>query len=175
MSRRGWKSQREALFGGRDAPAASASEVWSDAPAARSRRGRARHVRGAAWFAEPDQAWPKDLVGHDLAEPPRRARARARVRLPIAIGLILGALLLVTLRVEILRLRYAAADVAAEEEALLEQIRRTTVRVRELRDPARLRRLAAERGFVRPERVRTLSLPAAPATAATRRGAKERR
>ena len=77
----------------------------------------------------------------------------------------MAALLLVTLRVEILRLRYALADVASQEEELLERSRQTTVRVRELRDPARLGRLAAERGFVRPERLLSVALPA-PAVAA---------
>jgi hypothetical protein len=106
-----------------------------------------------------------EIVGRDLADAPRRAQSRARLRLPIALGAIAAALLLVTLRVEILRLRYALAEVASQEEALLEAKSRMTVRVRELRDPARLHQLAAERGFGRPDRVLTLELPvpAAPA------------
>jgi hypothetical protein len=103
-----------------------------------------------------------DLVGRDLAEAPRRrVRGRARLRLPIAVGAVVAALLLVTLRVEILRLRYALAEVASQEEELLARSRQVTVRVRELRDPARLRALAAERGFGRPERVVSLELSAA--------------
>jgi hypothetical protein len=104
-----------------------------------------------------------ELVGRDFAAPPRRARSRAGLRLPIALGAIVAALLLVTLRVHILRVRYALAEVATQEEALLEAKSRMTVRVRELRDPARLQHLAAERGFGRPERVLTLELPARPA------------
>jgi hypothetical protein len=106
-----------------------------------------------------------ELVGRDFAAAPRRARSRAGLRLPIALGAIVAALLLVTLRVHILRVRYALAEVASQEEALLEAKSRMTVRVRELRDPARLHQLAAERGFGRPERVLTLELPvpAAPA------------
>jgi hypothetical protein len=100
-----------------------------------------------------------DLVGRDFAAPPRRARSRAGLRLPIALGAIVAALLLVTLRVHILRVRYALAEVASQEEALLEEKSRMTVRVRELRDPARLHQLAAERGFGRPDRVLTLELP----------------
>jgi hypothetical protein len=40
-----------------------------------------------------------------------------------------------------------------EERALLEERRELTARVRVLRDPARLSRLAEERGFIRPEQV----------------------
>jgi hypothetical protein len=135
VRRRGWARERAELFG------------------AASGAGRPRAARRA------------DLVGRDLAEPPRRARSRGRLRLPIAVGTVVAALLLVTLRVEILRLRYALAEVASHEEELLERARQVTVRVRELRDPARLRTLAAERGFGRPERVLSLELPVAPAEA----------
>lgn len=132
MRRRGWARERAELF----APTSGAE-----------RRGGAR-ARA-------------DLVGRDLAEAPRRVRSRARLRLPIALGAVAAALLLVTLRVEILRLRYALAEVASQEEELLARSRQVTVRVRELRDPARLRRLAAERGFGRPERVLSVELPVA--------------
>jgi hypothetical protein len=136
VSRRSWADQRARLF----AP---------DEERAPSRGGAPRRA---------------ELVGRDLAESPRRARSRARLRLPIALGAIVAALLLVTLRVEILRLRYALAEVAGQEEELLERSRQATVRVRELRDPARLRKLATERGFGRPERVIALASPAPPAT-----------
>jgi hypothetical protein len=135
--RRGWAAERERLFAAEGAGAAAAT-----AAAPRTR---------------------VELVGRDFADPPRRARSRAGLRLPIALGAIVAALLLVTLRVHILRVRYALAEVASREEALLEEKRRMTVRVRELRDPARLHRLAAERGFGRPDRVLTLELPALPA------------
>jgi hypothetical protein len=136
--RRGWATERARLF------AAEAATAGGGAAAGRAR---------------------VDLVGRDFADPPRRVRSRARLRLPIAVGTILGALLLVTLRVHILRVRYALAEVASQEEALLERKRQMTVRVRELRDPARLHKLAAELGFARPERVITIELPAAPAGA----------
>jgi hypothetical protein len=139
VSRRGWARERAQLFAEPAAPEAGA------------RSGAAR---------------PRsEIVGRDLAEAPRRAQSRARLRLPIALGAIAAALLLVTLRVEILRLRYALAEVASEEQELLERSRELTVRVRELRDPARLRRLAAARGFGRPDRVLSVELPAAAAAA----------
>ena len=46
------------------------------------------------------------------------------------------------------------------ERALLEERRAVLAKVRELREPSRLAKLAAERGFVRPERIRTLSAAA---------------
>jgi hypothetical protein len=137
--KRRWTSERARLFAA-DVPGASGAAALPSPGGARARA---------------------DLVGRDFADPPRRVRSRARLRLPIAVGTLLAALLLVTLRVHILRVRYALAEVASQEEALLEQKRQMTVRVRELRDPARLRRLAAERGFGRPERVLTLELPVA--------------
>lgn len=139
--RRGWAAEREKLFAAEAAVAAAAA---AGAPRARV-----------------------ELVGRDFADPPRRMRSRARLRVPIALGAIVAALLLVTLRVHILRVRYALAEVASREETLLEEKRRMTVRVRELRDPARLHRLASERGFGRPDRVLTLELPAAPARPGT--------
>jgi hypothetical protein len=144
------------------------SEPPSEPPATRPKRAR------KPWLPRREEPLPKDLVGRDLAGAPRRTRARRRLPLALLAGAIVAALLLVTLRVEILRLRYAAAEVAAEEEALLERIAQATVRVRELRDPARLRKLAAERGFVRPERVLTVELPARrlPEVAAAPREAK---
>jgi len=143
MSRRGWARERAELFG--------------DSAPQRSRPAAAGERR--------------DLVGQDLSERPRRVRRRSGMRLPLALGAIAAALLLVTLRVEILRLRYALAEVASHEEELLERARQVTVRVRELRDPARLRTLAAERGFGRPERVLSLELPVAPADAPAAVGA----
>jgi hypothetical protein len=134
MSRRGWARERAELFGS-----------GAVAPSRRASRPR------------------RELVGRDLAEPPRRVRSRARLRLPVLVGAVVAALLLVTLRVEILRLRYALAEVASQEQDLLERSRQATVRMRELRDPARLRKLAAERGFGRPERVVSVELAAAPA------------
>lgn len=98
------------------------------------------------------------LVGVDFAPVPTRARRRTRVVVPIVLGFVLSGLLLASLRVEIIYLRYALAEAAGQEEELLERQRLMTVRVRELRDPGRLRTLAEESGFVRPRRVLTLEL-----------------
>jgi hypothetical protein len=65
-----------------------------------------------------------------------------------------------SLRVSILRLRYQLAAAVREETKLLERQRAVTVELRELRSPTRLREIATEQGFVRPERVIQLSVPA---------------
>jgi hypothetical protein len=71
-----------------------------------------------------------------------------------------AALMIASLRVSILRLRYQLSAAVSEETELLERQRAATVTLREMRDPARLHRLAAERGFGRPDRVIQLSVPA---------------
>jgi hypothetical protein len=75
-------------------------------------------------------------------------------------GALTAALMVASLRVSILRLRYQLAAAVSEETELLERQRAVTVELRELRDPTRLRELATERGFARPERVIQLSVPA---------------
>ena len=72
-------------------------------------------------------------------------------------GGILAALLLAGLRNEIQRLRYERAAHVREVRALEEELRERTVRVRALRDPMRLSRLARQKGFRRPEAVIDLS------------------
>jgi hypothetical protein len=64
------------------------------------------------------------------------------------------------LRHSILQLRYQLSAAVTEETELLARQREVTVELRELRDPARLRELAAKQGFARPERVIQLSVPA---------------
>lgn len=71
----------------------------------------------------------------------------------VVAGLVMGGLLLASLRMEIVRERYALADALALETRLVAQELAASVELRELRDPRRLRRLANELGFARPERV----------------------
>jgi len=105
----------------------------------------------AAGVGEEEEA--QDLVGRDFARPRRDRRHRAPVWLPILISCLAAALLLASLRVSSLRMRYRLAEAVREETALLEEQRTATVELRKLRDPTRLRRLAAQQGFVLPERV----------------------
>jgi len=105
------------------------------------------------------------LIGRDLAGMPFRSNTRNRL-LPIALlGALIAALCLAALRVDLIRQRYDLAEAMKTEKQLLEQKRLMTAQDRRLRDPARLARLAAERGFVRPERlidIQTLDVAAGP-------------
>ena len=105
------------------------------------------------------------LIGRDLAAVPLRSSSRGRL-LPLAlVGTLIAALGLAALRNDLIRQRYELAEVMKTEKKLLDQKRLLTARVGRLRDPARLARLAAERGFVRPERlidVATLDVAAGP-------------
>lgn len=116
-------------------------------------RRRAQLFAGETVFADAGGPGTTQLIGRDFARQPAPA-ARARGWLaPLLIGAVAAALLLVSLRVEILRLRYAVMDAVAEESRLQRQQSALTVEVRRLRDPKRLAAIAAENGFARPERV----------------------
>ena len=125
----------------------------------RWREERARLFGEPATPAGTAAAAAAKLVGVDFAPVPTKARRRTRWLVPAVLGSVLAGLLLASLRVEIIHLRYALAEAASQEEQLLERQRLMTVRVRELRDPGRLRTLAEESGFVRPRHVLTLTLP----------------
>lgn len=93
------------------------------------------------------------LIGRDLAAMPLQTSPRKRL-LPIAlVGALIGGLCLAALRVDLIRQRYDLAEAMKTEKELLDRKRMLTAAVRRLRDPARLARIAEERGFVRPERV----------------------
>jgi hypothetical protein len=104
-----------------------------------------------------------DLVGRDLAPIRRAAKRRSRL-LPVAlVGVLMAALCLAALRTDLIRQRYDLAAAVREEKALLEEHRLLTARVRGLRDPARLARLASDLDFERPERVIALGTSGVPA------------
>jgi hypothetical protein len=101
-----------------------------------------------------------DTVERDFAPLRTRGRGTSRPWLVIAVGTLAAALMIVSLRVSILRLRYQLSAAVTEETELLERQRTVTVELRKLRDPTRLQELASELGFVRPEQVIQLSVPA---------------
>jgi hypothetical protein len=87
--------------------------------------------------------------------------ARKRRWLPLAAtGFLLAGLAVAALRVDLIRVRYGLADAVREEKTLLEEKRQALARMRSLRDPSRLARLASDRGLARPERI--IDLPAQP-------------
>lgn len=104
---------------------------------------------GSGRRRQPPQPWI--LTGRDVsaAAPPRRRFAWPRPAAlgAIAAGAVCAALLLVSLRMDSIRLRYALADAVRAEQELLDQQRRLIVQVRHLRDPRRLEALAGELGL----------------------------
>ena len=97
-----------------------------------------------------------DLVGRTLArgrEMPRSARRAATLLLATALIAALG---VAALRIDLIRVRYGLASAVREEKALLQERREAVARVRALRDPTRLQKIARERGFVRPSRIEAL-------------------
>ena len=101
-----------------------------------------------------------DKVGRDFAHLHSRSRSTLQPWLVISAAALAAALMVASLRVSILRLRYQLSEAVTEETELLARQREITVELRELRDPTRLRELAAKQGFVRPERVIQRSVPA---------------
>jgi hypothetical protein len=100
-----------------------------------------------------------DLIGRDLA-PIRREANRSRRLLPVAlVGALMAALCLAALRIDLIRQGYAQAAAMREEKELLEEHHLLTARVRSLRDPTRLARLARRLDFERPERVIEIRTP----------------
>ncbi len=101
-----------------------------------------------------DRSAATRLVGRDVAAEPRRGRSRLRTALPALVGAAVAiGLALVALRNDLIRMRYGLSAAIQQERELLQERRELTARVRALRDPARLSRLARARGFARPERV----------------------
>ncbi|MCG8591861.1 MAG: hypothetical protein MJE66_21415, partial [Proteobacteria bacterium] len=85
----------------------------------------------------------------DFAE--RAQRRGALLRGPLIAAAAAAALLLVALRVDGVRMRYALAHALEQERQLELTQRELTVEVQRLRDPMRLSREADRLGFVRPE------------------------
>jgi hypothetical protein len=93
----------------------------------------------------------RGLVGHDLSSIQMTRRRRIP---PAAIaGLLLAGFFLAALRVEIIELGYALGTAVRQENELEEERRVLKVQLEALRNPERLRELAAERGFQRADHV----------------------
>jgi hypothetical protein len=94
---------------------------------------------------------PAILTGRDVSRPPPPPRRLVGLRpaalVTVAAGAVCAALLLVALRMDSVRLRYALADAVRAEQELLDQQRRLIVQLRHLRDPRRLEALADELGL----------------------------
>lgn len=91
------------------------------------------------------------LIGVDVAH--QRSRVRARTLIPLMGVALVAALALASLRIDLLRIRYAVAEANDREQVLQAEQRALTAEMRTLRDPVTLTRRADELGFVRPERM----------------------
>ena len=97
------------------------------------------------------------LVGTDLGQPRRRSAGWQRAATPLVVLGLAAALILTTLRTDIMRMQYDLAEAGEQELELLDLQRRLTVKHRQLLAPSRLKILARERGFTRPGRVIVLA------------------
>lgn len=127
---------------------------------------RAWSSRVAGWLGPPRPRRPAraraNLVGRDFSG--MRAAGRPWTgRLPALLaGVLLAALAIVSLRVDLIRVRYGLGQAMEQEKALLEQERSLRARVGALRDPIQLAKLAPRYGLARPTRVLDLSVGPAP-------------
>lgn len=102
--------------------------------------------------------------GNSAGRRRRRAEAAASdsTRWAIALGLVLvlAALTLVHVRTRGIQMRYRLAEALSTEQELLDEQRRLTLEVRQLRNPQQLAERAAALGLAQPERV--IALPRTP-------------
>lgn len=104
-----------------------------------------------------------ELIGLDVSG--RRGRARPWIGWPVIVTALVLALGMAALRVDLIRMRYALAEGLATEQRLLEERRELTAEMRALRDPSGLAKRARALGFVHPEKVIDLDVPASPVDA----------
>ena len=112
---------------------------------------RARSRRSGRHPAAPRRRQVKSvaLIGLDVSRVPIRLQTRSWA--PVVVAALVGALFLTSLRMDVIRMRFAVAESFEQELHFEELKRRLIVRMRELRDPATLSRRARELGFRRAE------------------------
>ena len=110
---------------------------------------RGRHNQGNA----------KVLVGRDLAKDAPRRRIPIWLIPGVVAGGVFAALAIVQVRVDLIDQGYKRYSAVQRLQVLEEEKRNLTAQVRELRDPARLARLAREMGLSRPDHVIALAPP----------------
>jgi hypothetical protein len=99
-------------------------------------------------------------AGRELRRDWSAARKPARRRMawmPLVVVAAIALLSVAALRVSILRLGYALPETLQHATVLRSRERSAAVAAREQRDPHKLRELAAQQGFTRPDRVIDLS------------------
>jgi hypothetical protein len=99
------------------------------------------------------------LVGRDLVNDAPRRRIPLWLIPGIVVGGVFAALAIAHVRVELIGQGYKRYSAVERLQALEEEKRILTAQVRELRDPARLAKMAREMGLSRPDRVIALAPP----------------
>lgn len=99
------------------------------------------------------------LVGRDVAKDAPRRRIPIWLIPGIVVGGVFAALAIAHVRVELIGQGYKRYSAVERHQALEEEKRTLTAHVRELRDPARLAKLAREMGLSRPDHVIALAPP----------------
>jgi hypothetical protein len=89
-------------------------------------------------------------MGRDFARRFGERPGTSRVGAALVVGVLLGALLLVALRIDILRMRYAVSRALEQETELRGRQREFVLETRRLRHPGRLAEIALDLGYVRP-------------------------
>lgn len=126
-------------------------------PARLRGRGPARIPGSASLDRENTPGERRGWIGVDVG--PLGQATRSRAVIPLLVLALLVALGVASLRIDLIRTRYAVAETLVLERSLIEEQRKLIVRKRSLRDPAALTALARERGFQPIGAVRTLVDP----------------
>jgi hypothetical protein len=101
----------------------------------------------------------KQLIGRDLVNDAPRRRIPIWMIPGIVVGGVFAALAIAHVRVELIGQGYKRYSAVERLQALEEEKRTLTANVRELRDPARLAKLAREMELSRPDSVIMLAAP----------------
>jgi len=99
------------------------------------------------------------LIGRDVSGGALRRRIPVWLIPGISVGAVFAALAIAHVRVELIDQGYKRYSAVERLQALEEEKRALTARVGELRDPARLAKLAQKMGLARPDHVITLAPP----------------
>jgi hypothetical protein len=98
------------------------------------------------------------LIGLDMASGRRAPRNQTVV--PAIAAVVIAALILVGLRMDVLRMRYASTEALTLERRLLDEKRSITVSLLRMREPKLLSQRAGKLGFATPDRVINLAVRA---------------
>ncbi len=127
---------------------------------ARSRRSKSQFSgKPRNYHAKRELREARNLIGRDLASDAPRKRIPIWLIPGIVVGGVFAALAIAHVRVELIGQGYKRYSAVERLQALGEEKRILTAHVRELRDPARLAKLAREMGLSRPDHVIALAPP----------------